>query len=462
MRLDLLAKLGRNAEGLPWLEQKSQADPLNVNLKMLLATEYAAAGSNPKAIDVYKALVADTPSEEAYRAYFKLLSDTDRAGGRKTLELLDAAMRVASKKPPIEGTARAANQFRAMLAVLREDAPLGRGVVDAAGMPNAIGAVDYHTHFFLAMLADQHGRLEHAERFYKTALLARDPEDEATLYQGLFNVLWRRHKYDVVAREAIDGLSNARNTNPILFHTELARARTRQGRLQEAEAAADRALAAAADRDRIFCMHLKVQVLIQDRRFAEAEKFAKKLLDESTLPGDVQKSRYMLSGVYSAWKKMDKCEAELLTILKYDPNDVTANNDLGYVWADQSKNLPEAEAMIRKAIDLDREQRKTKAVLDKDNAAYIDSLGWLLFRRGDVEGALKELERAVALPDGDDPALWDHLGDVYFRLERYTEALNSWQRSVELYETERMRPQDERFQDVKRKLKTARELVKSR
>ena len=164
----------------------------------------------------------------------------------------------------------------------------------------------------------------------------------------------------------------------------------------------------------------------------------------------------MLSGIYSGWKKMDKCEAELLTILKYDPTNATANNDLGYIWADQSKNLQEAEAMIRKAIDIDREQRKTQAALDKDNAAYIDSLGWVLFRRGDVDGRhLKELERSqVALPEGDDPALWDHLGDVYFRVERYPQALSAWQRSVELYEDfyrpcqqdRRYVPQDEQLQ----------------
>ena len=137
--------------------------------------------------------------------------------------------------------------------------------------------------------------------------------------------------------------------------------------------------------------------------------------------------------------------------------------------------------MIRKAIELDRDQRKKPLgpdqgdpasvekdkdktnipyIDDKDNAAYIDSLGWVLFRRGDVEGAVKQLERAVSLPEGDDPSLWDHLGDVYFRLERYRQALTSWERSVELYENEHTRPQDEHYRDVKRKLKTAKELVR--
>ena len=273
-------------------------------------------------------------------------------------------------------------------------------------------------------------------------------------------MLWRRHKFSAISAECRDALQTARNTQPILFHTELAKALTRQGRFDEAGAAADQALQVAADSDRMYVIHLKVRVLLQAAKYPEAEKIAKKFLEEATLPGDAQEARYMLSGVYSAWKKLDKCEVELLAILKSDPTNATANNDLGYIWADHSKNLPEAEAMIRKAIDLDREQRKTAAVLDKDNAAYIDSLGWVLFRRGDVEGALKQLERAVSLPEGDDPSLWDHLGDVYFRLERYRQALTSWERSVELYETEKTRPQDEHYRDVKRKLKTAKELVR--
>ena len=42
-------------------------------------------------------------------------------------------------------------------------------------------------------------------------------------------------------------------------------------------------------------------------------------------------------------------------MLRFDPGNATANNDLGYLWADQNKNLKEAEEMIRLAIDADRQ-----------------------------------------------------------------------------------------------------------
>src|SRR5260370_27522223 len=115
-----------------------------------------------------------------------------------------------------------------------------------------------------------------------------------------------------------------------------------------------------------------------------------------------------------------RAEKQLKRILDADPNDASACNDLGYLWADQGKNLAEAEKLIRKALDLDRRQRSegpnVQLDADRDNAAYVDSPAWVLFRRGQLAEARRELDRAVKLPGGgDDPLIWDHLAAVYFR-----------------------------------------------
>src|SRR5262249_2173888 len=147
---------------------------------------------------------------------------------------------------------------------------------------------------------------------------------------------------------------------------------------------------------------------------------------------------YLLSNIYSAAKQQAKAEEQLVVILTLDPDSATVNNDLGYLWADQGKNLEAAEKMIRKALDLDRSQRRRNPNLtpdeDRDNAAYADGRGWVLFRRGQVDGARKELERATTLGDGDDPVIHDHLGDVYHRLDMHRESIRSWQRAIELYD----------------------------
>jgi hypothetical protein len=50
--------------------------------------------------------------------------------------------------------------------------------------------------------------------------------------------------------------------------------------------------------------------------------------------------------------------------------------------------------------------------------------------------------------------VWDHLGDVYFRLGETTRARSAWEKAVELYEIARRRQPDDRYKDIKQKLKT--------
>src|SRR5207244_1096292 len=124
----------------------------------------------------------------------------------------------------------------------------------------------------------------------------------------------------------------------------------------------------------------------------------------------------------------------------------------------QNKKLAHAEQLVRKAIDLDRQQRQGPpgpgSERVSDNAAYVDSLGWVLYRRGEADAARKELERATALPDGNDPAIWDHLGDVYHHLHMGAQARSAWERARTLYEQEGRRKMDERYREVLRKLQT--------
>ena len=103
---------------------------------------------------------------------------------------------------------------------------------------------------------------------------------------------------------------------------------------------------------------LRVSILMRADKFAEAEAECQALLKEYTLPPDVLEIRYLLSGVYSAAGCPAQSAQELLECLRIDADSIAVNNDLGYLWADQNKNLPEAEEMIRKAIEFDRKDRK--------------------------------------------------------------------------------------------------------
>src|SRR5262249_2729216 len=109
-------------------------------------------------------------------------------------------------------------------------------------------------------------------------------------------------------------------------------------------------------------------------------------LDKEAKEDFISEMRYTLSGVFVDLKQIDKAEEQLRSLLEKDPDNPTFNNDLGYILADHDMKLDESEKLVRKALEKDREQRRKanpdiKPEQDKDNPAYLDSLGWVLFKQ---------------------------------------------------------------------------------
>jgi tetratricopeptide (TPR) repeat protein len=286
-------------------------------------------------------------------------------------------------------------------------------------------------------------------------------EAEAEIYGGLLTVLMQAHKHAAVVEVCDKGAKTAEHTMRAMFFEEKARALMALNRPDEAIAAAKEARDSSGDKDRVLTRCNLAEILSQAGKHEDAIAECQSLLKEYNLPDkpkpeDVRSIRLTLSSVYLAAQKPDESEKELQLLLEANANDALVNNNLGYQWAERNKNLDEAEKMIRKAIELDGQERAGGGRGfdgDPENAAYVDSLGWVLFRRGQLDAAREQLEKATALAGGaDDPTVWDHLGDVYFRLEEKGKALTAFKKSVTLFEVGR-RKDDDHKKDVEKKIK---------
>ncbi|MDC0033597.1 tetratricopeptide repeat protein [Alphaproteobacteria bacterium] len=123
---------------------------------------------------------------------------------------------------------------------------------------------------------------------------------------------------------------------------------------------------------------------------------------------------------YERSKQWPRAEADFLRALQLSPEQPFVLNYLGYSWVDQGMHLDRARGMIERAVQL------------RPNDGYIvDSLGWVLYRLRDYEGAARRLERAVILRP-EDPTINDHLGDAYWRVGRTLEARFQWRRALSL------------------------------
>src|SRR5438132_9595318 len=118
----------------------------------------------------------------------------------------------------------------------------------------------------------------------------------------------------------------------------------------------------------------------------------------------------------------DKAADLLRKSIALDPsNSAEACNYIGYMWADHNMNLDEAEAMIQRALES-----------EPNNASYLDSLGWVEFRKGKFGQALNDLLRAAKAAEHDDPVVFEHIGDTYLKLNRMPDALDAWQKALAL------------------------------
>jgi len=123
---------------------------------------------------------------------------------------------------------------------------------------------------------------------------------------------------------------------------------------------------------------------------------------------------------YEQSNRWPLAEADFRHALQLEPNQPVVLNYLGYSWADRDEHLAEARKMIEEAVH----QRP-------DDGAIVDSLGWVMLRQGDVDGAVRTLERATELMP-EDPTINGHLGDAYWAAGRKIEATYQWRRALTL------------------------------
>jgi len=469
----LLRESGREADVARLLRKFLAADPKNLPLQAVLAAELARDPFTRAEADVaFKLLTTTTNDPKVIEVIVR--SHIENRRPREIIEELDRAFAVLkdkekSDKPvdPAElvaARAFAAEKARVIGGVLREDREAVIAMLGAAAADAQSGTKRTHgVHYFLGQLAARHQELGTAAYHFRAAVRNAPRETIGDAYGGLITVLNAARKPAEVARvcqEAIDGIQNPPHLPlaPHYFNYYLSGALADLGEEAKALAAADLAIQQTADGDRLTVRLHKVYVLRVLGKWDAAIELGKKLFTDFPTQADRNSIRYALAGAYWGAKKAAEAEAELRTILELDPSHAPAANDLAFHLADQGRDLPEAERFIRHAITVDKLDRRRAGDPEPENAAYLDTLGWVLFRRGQLAEARVELERAAAMHLGSvDPVVWDHLGDVLFRQGEKAKAKAAWEKSLKLYEADARAGsrgrRDGRLDEVKLKLK---------
>ncbi|MBN1593259.1 MAG: tetratricopeptide repeat protein [Candidatus Coatesbacteria bacterium] len=221
--------------------------------------------------------------------------------------------------------------------------------------------------------------------------------DEATLRFTIAELLNIAREYD----EAIVELKRLKEIEPDSLRADFSLGRLYLNIKEPAKAVPYlEAVVAAHPGDLHSTMQL-FEAYQQSSEFEDAIVLARKLV--ARMPQDAQ-FRYLLATFMEQAGKLDEAIEQLETLVKMDPDFAAGLNCLGYIYIDKGLNLKRGISLVRAAL-----------AIEPHNSAFLDSLGWGLFRLGDLGAAIKQLEKAVAgLKDlNSEPIICGHLAIAY-------------------------------------------------
>jgi tetratricopeptide (TPR) repeat protein len=105
-------------------------------------------------------------------------------------------------------------------------------------------------------------------------------------------------------------------------------------------------------------------------------------------------------------------------VLTLDPANALANNNYAYSLSERNTQLERAQGMVESAL---------KA--EPKNPSYLDTMGWILFQRGNFNKAVEFIQKAIDNGEGS-ATIYEHLGDAYDQLGNREKALEAWREAL--------------------------------
>lgn len=155
---------------------------------------------------------------------------------------------------------------------------------------------------------------------------------------------------------------------------------------------------------------------------------------------------YFLGVLQDKMNLKDAMLENMKKVIELEPDHAQALNYLAYTWAESGKNLDLAESYARKAV-----------AKEKEDAFILDTLGWVLFKKGKYQDAIDILDKAQAMqPQAS--IISEHLGDIYTKINMHERARQLFIKAVEIEsDVDRQKQIKSKLTQVENRLKDLRE-----
>ncbi len=132
----------------------------------------------------------------------------------------------------------------------------------------------------------------------------------------------------------------------------------------------------------------------------------------------------MRADIYYRMKDFEKAFKTFDEALKANKDDIATLNNYAYYLAEQNLRLKEAEIMAKKVIETER-----------SNNTFLDTYGWVLYKRGKVKDAEKIFEEIINNSKDTDAEYFEHYGYILKKRKNCQEAINNWTSALKMDST---------------------------
>ena len=129
----------------------------------------------------------------------------------------------------------------------------------------------------------------------------------------------------------------------------------------------------------------------------------------------------IMGDIYHTKKQMKEAYAAYDSDLVYNPSNIGTLNNYAYYLSLRNERLALAEKMSSQAV-----------AMESDNATYLDTYAWVLYKRGEYSQARYYIKLAIEKDKDPSGVLYEHYGDILYRSGEHQEALKMWKKAAEM------------------------------
>jgi tetratricopeptide (TPR) repeat protein len=158
--------------------------------------------------------------------------------------------------------------------------------------------------------------------------------------------------------------------------------------------------------------HTLANIYYKSKNYSQAEKYFMGAMD---INPQMLSIKHNLAVMFEDMSDTYRSDSLFKNMIVQNENDAVGLNDYAYIISERNNSS-------LNELDYALELAERAITIEPDNAAYLDTVGWIYYKMEIYDKAQEYLEKSLKINE-DNPVILEHMGDIYLKLDASDQAL---------------------------------------